>query len=126
VNITLRIATASSAITVIDEAPIIQAETSDVFTTFNQKQISEVPNPGNDLTYIVQTTPGVVMNTDVPNAPGMNFSILGMPSTSCRSRSRSGRGPTESRWIRSAGRVDQWRFGARHLGVGRFPCAAGR
>jgi hypothetical protein len=47
-----------------------------------QKQISELPNPGNDLTYIVQTTPGVVMNTDVPNSKGMNFSILGMPSTS--------------------------------------------
>jgi hypothetical protein len=26
----------------------------------NQKQISEVPNPGNDLTYIAQTVPGVV------------------------------------------------------------------
>ena len=82
VNITLQVATASSEITVTDEAPIIQAETGDVSTTINQKQISEVPNPGNDLTYIVQTTPGVVMNTDVPNAPGMNFSILGMPSTS--------------------------------------------
>jgi hypothetical protein len=82
VNITLQVATASSEITIIDEAPIIQAETGDVSTTINQKQISEVPNPGNDLTYIVQTTPGVVMNTDVPNAPGMNFSILGMPSTS--------------------------------------------
>src|SRR5207244_13375814 len=40
------------------------------------------PNPWNYLTYVVQTTPGAVMNTDVPNAPGMNFSILGMPSTS--------------------------------------------
>jgi Carboxypeptidase regulatory-like domain len=82
VNITLLVAKASSEITVTDEAPIIQAETGDVSTTINQKQISEVPNPGNDLTYIVQTTPGVVMNTDVPNATGMNFSILGMPSTS--------------------------------------------
>jgi len=46
------------------------------------KQISEVPNPGNDLTYIVQTAPGVVMNTDVQG--GANFSILGMPDTSYR------------------------------------------
>ena len=82
VNVRLEIVKTSSEITVIDEAPIIQAETGDVSTTINQKRISEVPNPGNDLTYIVQTTPGVVMNTDVPNAPGMNFSILGMPSTS--------------------------------------------
>jgi hypothetical protein len=82
VNITLQIASASSEIIVTEEAPIVQAQTADVSTTINQKQVSEVPNPGNDLTYIVQITPGVVMNTDVPNAPGMNFSILGMPSTS--------------------------------------------
>src|SRR5438128_2112516 len=46
----------------------------------NQKQISELPNPGNDLTYVVQTAPGVVMNTDVQG--GANFSILGMPGFS--------------------------------------------
>src|SRR5258708_5266455 len=82
VNVTLQIATASSEIIVTEKAPIIHAETADVSSTMNQKQISEIPNPGNDLTYIVQTTPGVWMNTDVPNATGMNFSILGMPSTS--------------------------------------------
>src|SRR5438132_3326814 len=80
VNITLQVAKTSSEITVTGEAPIIQAETGDVSTTMNEKQISEVPNPGNDLTYIVQTTPGVVMNTDLSN--GSNFSILGMPANS--------------------------------------------
>lgn len=59
VNIALEIAKASSAITVTDEAPLIQAENGDVSATMNQKQIAEVPNPGNDLTYIVQTAPGV-------------------------------------------------------------------
>ena len=82
VNITLEIAEASSEITVSDEAPSIHAENGDASATVTQHQISEVPNPGNDLTYIVQTTPGVVMNADVPNSTGMNFSILGMPSTS--------------------------------------------
>ena len=82
VNITLEIAKASSEMTVSDEAPLIHAENGDASATVNQHQISEVPNPGNDLTYIVQTTPGVVMNTDGPNSTGMNFSILGMPSTS--------------------------------------------
>jgi hypothetical protein len=79
VNITLAIAQARNEITVADEVPLIQAENGDASATMNQKQISEVPNPGNDLTYIVQTTPGVVMNTDVS---GSNFSILGMPSGS--------------------------------------------
>jgi len=82
VNATLEIAKATTEITVTDEAPLMHAENGDTSTTVTQKQISEIPNPGNDLTYIVQTTPGVVMNTDVPNSPGMNFSILGMPSSS--------------------------------------------
>src|SRR5437879_810488 len=80
VNITLPIAKASSEITVTDEAPIIQAETADVSVTMNQKQVSEVPNPGNDLTYIAQTTPGAVMNTD--GGWNAKFSILGMPGFS--------------------------------------------
>lgn len=49
----------------------------------NQKQISEIPNPGNDLTYIVQTTPGVVMDTDTStDTSNASFSILGMPGNS--------------------------------------------
>jgi|SRR5579864_449828 len=82
VNVTLEITEASSEISVTDEAPLIQADNGDISATLNQKQISEVPNPGNDLTYIVQTAPGVVMNTDVQ--AGANFSILGMPGTSYR------------------------------------------
>jgi hypothetical protein len=80
VNVALATARSSAEIMVADEVPLIQAENGDASATMLQKQISEVSNPGNDLTYIVQTTPGVVMDTDVPTAPGMNFSILGMPS----------------------------------------------
>jgi Carboxypeptidase regulatory-like domain len=65
VNVSLQVAKSTTAVTVTAEAPLIQAENGDVSATMNQKQISEVPNPGNDLTYIVQTAPGVVMNTDV-------------------------------------------------------------
>ncbi len=63
-----------------------KAENGDVSATMNQKQVSELPNPGNDLTYIVQTAPGVVMNTDVQG--GANFSILGMPGFSLSSYHR--------------------------------------
>ena len=82
VNVTLAVAQASTTVSVTGEAPLIQAENGDVSATMNQKQISEVPNPGNDLTYIAQTTPGVVMDTDIQG--GANFSILGMPGTSNR------------------------------------------
>src|SRR6202158_1116259 len=83
VNVTLEIAKANTTVSVTDEAPLIQAENGDVSTTMNQKQISEVPNPGNDLTYIAQTTPGAVMNTDNGSAGYLaKFSILGMPGFS--------------------------------------------
>lgn len=80
VNITLEVAKASSEITVKDEAPLIHAENGDVSATINQKEISEVPNPGNDLTYIAQTAPGAIMQTDIQGLA--NFSILGMSGMS--------------------------------------------
>jgi Carboxypeptidase regulatory-like domain len=80
VNVTLAVAKARTDITVSDEAPLIHAENGDVSATMNQTQIQELPNPGNDLTYVVQTAPGVVMNTDIQG--GANFSILGMPGFS--------------------------------------------
>ncbi len=83
VNVTLEITNATTTVTVSGEAPLIQSENGDFSVTMGQKQISEVPNPGNDLTYIAQTAPGAVMNTDAQGAGG-NFSILGMPGTSNR------------------------------------------
>ena len=79
VNIVLRVATATSEVRVSDEVPLIKAENGDVSETLDQKQVSELPNQGNDLTNVVQIAPGVVMNTQNSAAP---FSILGMPGTS--------------------------------------------
>jgi Carboxypeptidase regulatory-like domain len=87
VNVALAIAKVNTEIRVTNEATLIQAGNGDASASTNQRQISEVPNPGNDLTYIVQTTPGVVMNTDSQSTGGIqagspNFSILGMPGSS--------------------------------------------
>jgi hypothetical protein len=79
VNVSLQVATANSEIRVSDEVPLLQAEDGDFSTAINREQISDLPNSGNDLTYIVQTAPGVVMNTD---GGAGNFSSLGMPATS--------------------------------------------
>jgi hypothetical protein len=78
-NISLEIMKAGTTVRVEGEAPLLNAENGDVSTTINQQQISEVPNPGNDITYVAQTTPGAIMNTE--HGFG-NFSILGMPGTS--------------------------------------------
>ena len=57
VNFALEIAKENTTMKVTGEAPLIQAENGDASATMNQQQVSEVPNPGNDLTYIVQTAP---------------------------------------------------------------------
>lgn len=83
VNITLSVAQATTSLSVTAEAPLFHAENGDVSTTMNQQQVSEVPNPGNDLTYIAQTAPGAIMNTDAIGFGGSgNLSILGMPGAS--------------------------------------------
>jgi len=83
VNVALRVAQATTTVSVTAEAALVHAENGDVSTTMNQQQVSEVPNPGNDLTYIAQTAPGAIMNTDAIGFGGSgNFSILGMPGTS--------------------------------------------
>gem|GEM_PF-131171 len=82
-NVTLKLAGTSATVQVTDEVQLLQAENGDVSTTMGQKQVSEIPNPGNDLTYIAQTAPGAIMNTDGIGYGGSgNFSILGMPGTS--------------------------------------------
>jgi len=84
VNITLEIAKANMQLVVTAEAPLVQADNGDVSITVSERQISELPNPGNDLTYIAQSAPGAIMATDNARTGGGggNFSILGMPGTS--------------------------------------------
>ena len=80
VNFTLELAVERTTVDVTGEAPLIQSENGDVSTTMNQRQIAEIPNPGSDITYAAQISPGAVMNTDAPGPA--TFSILGMPGTS--------------------------------------------
>jgi carboxypeptidase family protein len=78
-NLTLSVASGASSIIVTAERPLIDAENGDAATSMTERQVSALPNPGNDLTYLAQTAPGVVMNTD--QGVG-NFSDLGLPAVS--------------------------------------------
>ena len=76
-NIGLAVTAATTTVEVTTTA--VQAETASVVTTFSAEQVSLVPNPGNDLSAIAQTSPGVVMNTQGGFG---NFSTNGLPGTS--------------------------------------------
>ena len=76
-DIGLQVSTATTTVEVTTTP--VQVENADNTTTFGNAQISEIPNPGNDLSAIAQTAPGVVMNTQSGFG---NFSTYGLPGTS--------------------------------------------
>jgi hypothetical protein len=61
------------------EVPVLDTEDANITTTFDMQQVQSLPNPGNDLTFIAQTSPGAVMNTQGGYG---NFAIFGLPATS--------------------------------------------
>ena len=78
----IRLAVGSSAQTVEvtgTEVPLLHTENANIATTFDMQQVQTLPNPGNDLTFVAQTSPGVVMNTQGGYG---NFSAFGLPATS--------------------------------------------
>ncbi len=63
------------------DVPLLHTEDAQVSTTFSQKEVQNLPNPGDDLTYVAQVSPGAVMNTSSGGGYG-NFSVFGLPATS--------------------------------------------
>jgi len=72
--------TGKEVIEVTAEPPLLQTENANITTTYSTKQIDLLPNPGNDLTYIAQTAPGVLINTSDGGGYG-NFTAFGLPAT---------------------------------------------
>src|SRR5262252_2209506 len=70
IYVALAIAKGSTTVEVTAEAPLVQAESGDVSTTISQRQIADVTNPGNELTYTPQTAPGAIMQTDQSGGTG--------------------------------------------------------
>ena len=78
-NVELSIGASSISVTVTEAAPLVQTQNGDTSTALSQQQISNVPNPGNDLSYIAQLAPGTVMNTQMGYG---NVEAFGLPATS--------------------------------------------
>jgi len=75
----MQVAGASQTVNVSENATALQTENADVSTTVNSATVANMPNPGGDITYVAQTAPGVVMNTQAGYG---NFVADGMPGTS--------------------------------------------
>ena len=82
-NLQLSLSTQSETIEVTGEAAGVQTEDANLETNFNARQISVLPNPGNDLSAVALTAPGVVMNTTGgATFGGGNYEFNGLPSNS--------------------------------------------
>ena len=78
-NVQVQLASATESVDVNAGGDVVQTQNADLTTSFSAEQIAEVPNPGNDLSYIVQTSPGAVMNTQGGYG---NSATFGIPATS--------------------------------------------
>ncbi len=74
-NVQLAVSTAATTVEVTAEGGVVQAENGNISTSFTPEQIANAPNPGNDLSYIVQTAPGAVMNTQSGYGNSATFGI---------------------------------------------------
>ena len=63
VNLTLRVAQSKQTVNVNAEAPIINTSDPNTSTTLTAPALENLPNPGGDMTYPLQFTPGALINT---------------------------------------------------------------
>jgi hypothetical protein len=83
VNFQLALSAGATTVEVSSEAPAVQTEDANVSANFNARTLENLPNPGNDLSAVALTAPGVVMNTGGGSTfGGGNFSVNGLPATS--------------------------------------------
>jgi hypothetical protein len=87
-NLTLTPASALQSVEVSAQGSLLSLENPNTTTTLESKTIANLPNPGQDLTYVTQFSPGALMNTagssnDAKAAGGYgNVEFNGLPATS--------------------------------------------
>jgi hypothetical protein len=62
-DFTLKIARSNEVVEVNSEAPLINPENANTSTTLSATTLENLPNPGGDLTYPLQFSPGALINT---------------------------------------------------------------
>jgi len=63
VGFTLGVAHSNETLEVTSEAPLINPENANTSTTLGTSALEDLPNPGGDLTYPLQFSPGALINT---------------------------------------------------------------
>jgi hypothetical protein len=78
-DVHLSVGSANATVTVSEEVPLVESENGNVSSTLSEKQIQEMPNSGNDITFNAQLAAGSGSNTA---GGGLgNFSSFGISAT---------------------------------------------
>lgn len=80
-NVKLALGEASASVEVVAGGDLLQTEDANISSNVSNREITNVPNPGGDITYNAILTPGITGNTSSGGGFG-NFSAFGLPGTS--------------------------------------------
>ena len=79
-DVKLPVGSSTTSVEVAATEPLLHTEERRPhYLVHPRSQVENLPNPGNDLTFIAQTSPGAIMNT---HSGYGNFSAFGLPATS--------------------------------------------
>ncbi len=78
-DFSLTVGSVTETVEVSAEASLINTQDANTTTAFNNRDVSTLPNPGNDLTNIALNAPGVALSTSGGYG---NFTANGLPATS--------------------------------------------
>jgi Carboxypeptidase regulatory-like domain/TonB dependent receptor len=78
-DLKMSVGATTQTIEVTSAVAMVQADNADLSTTFSQSLIENIPDGGNDITYLAQSAPGVTMQTSGGYG---NFTSHGLPAIS--------------------------------------------
>lgn len=82
-NLQLALISEQQTVEVTGSTATVETEDANLDTVFDSRQVSLLPNPGNDLSAVALSAPGVVMNTTGgATFGGGNYEFYGLPSNS--------------------------------------------
>src|SRR5271168_2590039 len=81
VDFRLQVGSMATQVTVQTEAAMIETGNPNTTTTISDRDLQNLPNPGQDLTYVANVAPGAIMNVNSSSGyNGGNVEFNGLPS----------------------------------------------
>jgi len=81
VDFRLQVGTEEIKVTITSDAQLIEPSNPNTTTTFNATQLANLPNPGNDLSYVVNLAPGALISTGSSTHGGIGtVEVNGLPA----------------------------------------------